>query len=392
MKSMSDRGVAAVVAPAMDAGAPAGVGPAGAAVGNVTPALVEQPEFTFAGYLRLILMLFVCFWAFGCPEPTGFVTALSGFATPCFFILSGYFILVDDREERLRKLRRKVVRTLLCTVFVFVLYAIINGVLMYLNGMSLAVGKRLLFNFFVLNLWPLPIGDSFWFIQSMLYAYIIIFIADKLHLMKIYKLVLVLSIAAMLLLGEFAGVIRFSFLGYPYIPGNWLTRALPYILLGGFLREKKAAFLNWRKFIYIILFVVGGGLVILEMFVLARNGLLIYEGHMIGFGIMAFACCCLALSIPFETPTRVIHFDPAISGFMYVFLNPIYCLLIIFTGAQFPRFAYYLGGIAALIISFVLSFLLVPTRFSDLFYSNWEMRLEDYYAKGGELLGDGEAD
>jgi hypothetical protein len=137
--------------------------------------------------------------------------------------------------------------------------------------MTLAVGKRMIFNFVVLNLWPCPIGDNFWFIQAMLYAYIIIYIADKLNLFKLYKGVLVVTFIAMLLLGEFAGVIHFNFLGYPYIPGNWLTRALPYILLGRLIREHKDFLLSWRKFVYWILFVVGGGLVILELFVLART-------------------------------------------------------------------------------------------------------------------------
>ncbi|MBR4495307.1 MAG: hypothetical protein IKP14_11430, partial [Clostridiales bacterium] len=130
--------------------------------------LVEAPEFTFAGYLRFVLMLFVGFWAFGCPEPTGIVTVLSGFATPCFFILSGYFILVDDREHRLHKLKRKLIRGTSCMVFVFVLYAIINLGVFFLSHMTLAVGKRMIFNFVVLNLWPCPIGDNFWFIQAML--------------------------------------------------------------------------------------------------------------------------------------------------------------------------------------------------------------------------------
>ena len=188
----------------------------------------------------------------------------------------------------------------------------------------------------------------------------------------------------MLLLGEFAGVIHFNFLGYPYIPGNWLTRALPYILLGRLLREKKDVFLGWRKFLYVLIFIVGGGLVILEMIVLGRNGFLIYEGHMIGFGIMAFACAAFALSWTFKRPNLILHFDPSISGFIYILMNPVYCLLIMFLGAQYPYFAYYMGVIAAWLISVVIAFLLTPTRFSDLFYSNWEMRLDNYFAKGGE--------
>jgi len=57
-----------------------------------------------------------------------------------------------------------------------------------------------------------------------------------------------------------------------------------------------------------------------------------------------------------------------------------------FLGAQYPYFAYYMGVIAAWLISVVIAFLLTPTRFSDLFYSNWEMRLDNYFAKGGEEI------
>ena len=135
---------------------------------------------------------------------------------------------------------------------------------------------------------------------------------------------LVITVLAMLLMGEFAGVIGFNFLGYPYIPGNWLTRALPYLLLGRLLREKRESLLNIPKFIHIIQFVIGGGLVILELFVLARNDLLLYKGHMMGYGVMA------------------------------------------------------------LVVSFVLAFLISPTRLCDLFFTNWEMRLDHFYELGGD--------
>ena len=38
---------------------------------------VEMIDFNCTGYFRLLLMLFICFWAFGCPEPTGLVRVIS---------------------------------------------------------------------------------------------------------------------------------------------------------------------------------------------------------------------------------------------------------------------------------------------------------------------------
>ena len=338
---------------------------------------VEMVEFNCTGYLRLILMLFICFWAFGCPEPTGFVRSLSGFAIPAFYILSGFYVLDTKREERMAKTLRKIKRTALCFGVVFLFYVLLNVGLMFLtHTITITFSKRMLFNFVVLNLWPLPIGDNIWFIQAMLYAYIIIFILDKLKLMKFYRILLIILFVFMLLTGEFSGVIRFSNpLGYPYIPGNWLTRALPYILLGKLLRDKKKKLEETKFWKYLIAFVVGGVLVVLELFILVWTKTLRYEAHMIGFAIMAVAACGLAISIPLGTANRVIHFDSAISGLIYILMNPIYYALVIFLGRSHPDFVGMLGGIVAFLASVILAVILCGTLPGRVFFTNWDMRL-----------------
>ena len=338
---------------------------------------VEMIEFNCTGYLRLILMLFVCIWAFGCPEPTGIVRLLSGFAIPAFFILSGYHVLDNKREERLEKTLRKIKRTALCTAFVLLFYVALNIALIFLFQMKVEITKRVVFEFLVLNLWPLPIGDNFWFIQAMLYAYIVIFIADKLKFLRFYKIILVILLLIMLVTGEFAGAIRFSIFGYPFIPGNWLTRALPYILIGRFMREKKKSLMKVQFWKYLIAFLVGGGLSLIEAQGLSILGVLNYQGHMIGFGIMAVAVCGLAISIPIERPNRVIHFDSAISGLIYVLMNPVYYGLALVLISRYPDFVTMIGGIAAFLISFGLALLLCGTLPGRVFFTNWDMRLAD---------------
>ena len=337
---------------------------------------VELIDFNCTGYLRLILMLFICFWAFGCPEPTGIVKSLSGFAIPTFFVLSGFYVLDTNREVRMEKILRKIKRSALCFAFVFLFYVALNVGLMFLiHFVTISFSKRMLFNFFVLNLWPFQIGDNIWFIQAMLYAYIVIFILDKLKLLKFYRILLIILFVFMLLTGEFSGVIRFNILGYPYIPGNWFTRALPYILLGKLLRDMKEKLMEIKFWKYLIAFVIGGGFVILEVFLLALTRTLRYSGHMIGYTIMAVAVCGLAISIPIGAGNRVVHFDSAISGFIYVFMNPVYYALIIFFGAMSPEFFSMLGGVAALLASFLLALILCSTPLGRIFFTNWDQRL-----------------
>lgn len=337
---------------------------------------VEMIDFNCTGYLRLLLMLFICFWAFGCPDPTGIVNSLSGFAIPAFFILSGYYVLDTKREVRLEKILRKIKRSALCFAFVFLFYVAINVPVMLLNHMTLTFSKRMLFEFVVMNLWPLPIGDNIWFIQALLYAYIIIFVLDKLKLLKFYRILLVLLFIFMLLTGEFSGVIHFSNpLGYPYIPGNWLTRALPYILLGKLLRDMKKKLMETKFWKYLIAFVVGGALVVLEIMILTWTGNLRYTAHMIGFGIMAVAVCGLAISIPLGTANRVIHFDSAISGLIYILMNPIYYAIAIFLGASNPDFVSLLGGVVAFLASALIALIICGTLPGRVFFTNWDMRL-----------------
>ena len=337
----------------------------------------ELIEFNCTGYLRLILMLFVCFWAFGCPEPSGIVSTLSGFAIPAFFVLSGYYVLDNKREIRMEKTLRKIKRSALCFVIVFLFYAAINTVLIILKYVTFTFSKRALFEFLVLNVWPFQIGSNIWFIQAMLYAYIIIFIADKLKLMKYYKIFMIVLFMIMILTGELAGTLRFNILGYPYIPGNWLTRALPYILLGKLLREKQRSIMKVQFWKYLIAFVIGGVLVIAELLILAWTGCLRYEGHMIGYGIMAVAVCALAISIPIYTPNRIIHFDSAISGLIYVLMNPVYYAIVILLSASYTNFVLLLGGLTAFLISFGLAMILCGTLPGRAFFTNWDMRLAD---------------
>ena len=253
----------------------------------------ELIEFNCTGYLRLILMVFVCFWAFSSPDPSGVVNSLSGFAIPAFFILSGYYVLDNKRNVRMEKTLRKIKRTAISFGFVFLFYAAINVVLIILHFKSFTFSKRMLFEFVVMNVWPFEVGSNIWFIQAMLYAYIIIFLADKMKLMKYYKIFIPVLIIIMLLTGELSRTLRFNIFGYQYIPGNWLTRALPYILIGKLLRDMKKSVMKIQFWKFLIAFVIGGVLVIAEILCLGWFEFLGYQGHMFGYGIMAVAVCGL---------------------------------------------------------------------------------------------------
>ena len=290
--------------------------------------------------MKILITPFVCFWAFGFPDKFGIVEAMSGFVAPAYIVLSGYCILVEDREERLGKLKRAMLRSLVFFMLLFVIYFAVNLVnplsSPYLN-VSMVKSKRMWFEFLGLNLWPLPIGNSIWFIQSLFYAYIVLFIFDKLYILKVYKFLLIILIAFMLIAGEFAGLVGFNFLGYTYIPGNWLTRALPYLLLGMLLREKKDKLKNLKVWEYIVLFFVGGGLVLGEIYILIRTGNMVYQGHMIGYGMMAVAICGLAVVWEGMKKNQFSMHGESFAKRVYAFHNPVYYAMLLFVMSRVPQ-------------------------------------------------------
>jgi len=281
--------------------------------------------------LKYFLMPFVCFWAFGFPEPTGIVELVSGFVVPTYFVLSGFCVLGTEEAERREKLRRVILRSAILFAALLVIYVLIN--LLYplmplMFDWGTLRSKRVWFNFLVLNVWPLPIGDSIWFIQAMLYAYVILWIADRLKLLRFYKPVMVVLFVVMILSGELSGVIGFNMLGYTFIPGGAITRALPYLLLGMLIREKEETLCNVPAWVYAVILVIGGGMAVGEVYALSQAGKLVYLGHMLGYGVMAFATCGLALAWEDMGPNPFSFHGGTHAKRIYAWHNPVYYLLV----------------------------------------------------------------
>ena len=327
-----------------------------------------------ADTLKFLLTPFICFWAFGFPEGSGLVSTLSGFAVPAFFILSGYFVLEEHRtlsgfaapaffilsgyfvlEEhrriRWKKMQRAIERSALTFVLMIVCYFLLNLALLTaerVNWMQV-IHKRMIFNFVVLNVWPFNIGSNIWFVQSLLYAYIILLIVSRFRGMKYYKIIMALSMIFMVLTGELAGLIGFRVYDYTYIPGGALTRALPYVLLGRLLREKREKLETVKGWVYCLVFALGAGLAVGEIYLLDYLGKLYYDSHMIGFGVMAAACCGWAVSRPHMKRTFFSKQGRKYAKRVYVLANPVYYGMLLITSWKFPQFfeniVYYAGPI-----------------------------------------------
>lgn len=270
-------------------------------------------EYRRINLVRFALMLFVCIVSYGFPtQYGGYVRILSGFSSIAFYIFSG-FLISRENEPLDKKLLRAIRRTALLALGMLVLNLVANTVYYAMAGVSildalseLFHSRRLLFEFVVMSIWHMPLGENFWFIQSLLYAYIAMYLLEKCHLLKFDWIIFIALMVLTVLTGELAGVVRFSFLGYQYIPANVLTRALPYLLLGKILRKlrEEIVSMNISPASLLLVVLVGAGFSIGELLTLNILGKLVYTGHLLGNGIMAAGICMVTIMQEYKMGNR----------------------------------------------------------------------------------------
>ena len=323
-------------------------------------------EMTLYGYgadrLKLLLMPAVCVLSFGLPGTVGSaVRDLCRAAPLAFYILCGFFVLTEDEEERHQKLRRAIRSSGIFFAVLSVFYLGLNALVFTLQGVDWAgsiLTKRVLFNFVVLCVWPFQTGECLWFIQSLFYAWVLLWLLDlRGHLPLLILPLFLVTTVLMLVLGEFAGLIHLNLLGYAYIPANALTRALPYLLLGALLRRHSERLFVANPLLWGGLLVLGVILALAEILLLSYTGKLVYVGHTVGYGLMAFSICCIALVHPEEDLGIVFCHARCLSRFIYAFHQPVgffLPLVLALLGGKFASVVLNFGGIA------VFFFTLVP--------------------------------
>lgn len=255
--------------------------------------------------LRIILMGFMCINLFTIPS-TGvwsYIQTICGFAPIAFFILSGYLVLRDDEEDKLERIKRAIKRTAFAFFTMAAVYVAMNLIYYQVNGidiMPLLIRKRFWFNMIVLDVWQFKIGGLIWYVQSLLYAYIVVYFLEKLRILKLDWLIFIILFAVALLCGELCGVIKWKILGYSFLPGNFFNRALPYVILGRFISRRMDLFAVIPRAIYWLGIPFGVFLCVFEILLFETSEVSGYYGHLIGMAVIAFSACLLAIQNDIE--------------------------------------------------------------------------------------------
>ena len=318
--------------------------------------------------LRLLLMFFLCIDLFGLPTLYGaFAQATCRFAPLTFFILSGYFVLRNS-ENRSARILRTIKRSAIVFGILIPVFLIINFAYYRINGMDFFapfLSWHAWVDFLVFNLWPFDIGTAIWYVQAYLYAYIILYFIEKKDLLQYDWMIVIACLVLTVLTGELTGLLKFDVLGYEYFPGNFVTRALPYILIGGLIRRKYKLLdripIQW----YAVFCFVGTALVVAEIYALSIAEAVGYYGHLVGMGVIAVSACMLALKddrepTKFERKFRLSRRDTAI---FYYCSQPVAYGLAILLKLSLPRYFDDLAsliGLATFVVCFVI---MLPVAF-----------------------------
>ena len=303
---------------------------------------------------RFILMLFAGISIMNFPTPYGkLIQIISGFAIPCFYVLSG-FLVFREKSGRSKKILRTIKRTAICFTVLAVCYFVLNFAIFPDETLKTVATKRFWFDFIILNEWGLKLGTTIWYVQSLLYAYIILYFLDKYRLLRYDWPIVILCIAFTILTGDLAGVIGFNFLGHRYITGNFITRAIPYLIIGRIIAKK-------RPFPNYITIIAGIVLIFLEMVILRHFNVLVYSGHLIGKTLLGIGVSIFIIAYS-SSFSKNLYSSYHIWGtkFLYFVMQPAYVLVKLLL--KTPNLTDYIGIITILICIAVFSILYFVCR------------------------------
>ncbi len=311
--------------------------------------------------MRFFLMICAILYSFGLYPGLGDLNGvIFGFSIPALYIISGYIVLHEspNKEERIK---RTIKRTAICFFILFAVYLGISFLLEPENTLATIKTKKFWTDFLLLNMFSLHSGSVLYYVHSLLYAYIIVFVLNKLKLLKFDILFAILCLAVTFLTGEMSNVIGFNFLGHTFLGGNFLTRALPYILIGSFINRKSDFFLmNLTLKNHINMLFIGIVITVAEYISLSITGNKVYVNHMLGMGLVAVVICLICFyvidaDVIYGPLMRLTRFELAIPFFIS---SPIYQFLILSFSEKGGTANYLIGfgGVITLIIDIVIFF------------------------------------
>ena len=201
-------------------------------------------------YIKGICCIAVVFIHYTLPGQLGeSLKAISRFAVPYFFFVSGYFLFHNDLVIHKELIFHKIKNIGIITLKAIIFYAIFTVIFNYLSNTAWSLIDFIysryqipsIIRFFITN-------DPFvyahlWYLFALIYCYLFIALFDNRRFSKKLIIVIVLLLCVFSILSEFKTILNIS--SSILIPNSekrvylfnlFILRALPFVLLGGYLR------------------------------------------------------------------------------------------------------------------------------------------------------------
>jgi len=165
------------------------------------------------------------------------IISTSRFAVPFFFLISGFYSYYTSNEYAGVKYKNRIIRLLKLIIIsgaLFFTYKFITTGSIFQAIPNLNISS--IINIFIFNISPFT--DPLWFLQALLYCYLIFYILNK-YKFKISKLYLLIPIllAGCLLLGVGSHLLDLNIHKMYY--RNFLFMGLPFFLMGYLIHDKQ---------------------------------------------------------------------------------------------------------------------------------------------------------
>lgn len=153
-------------------------------------------------------------------------------AVPCFFIISGYFLMGENMQERMKK---GSIRMFKLMVESSLLFAIVVFVTHHFEIDSIIPSVEKLIDFVLFN--DNPWGFHLWYLGAYLYVLLICILIDKYKKWHVAFMITPILLITDLIMGKYSLLILNREFPFIYVR-NFLFVGLPYFLIGAYIKFK----------------------------------------------------------------------------------------------------------------------------------------------------------
>lgn len=278
------------------------------------------------------------------------IISFSRFAVPLFFLISGFYSFIGNDIEAISKYKMRIIRLLklliISNFIYFIYFCYISSDFNILARLISMFSISNCIDYIIFNI--SPTAEPLWFIQALIYCYIIFLLMRKMNINhnKLYVFIPILLLGS-ILIGEISNIMGTHFESMFY--RNFLFLGLPFFTLGYLIHEKKEMFTKIKdKYIYCII-ILSSCLTIIETVKAGRAS--IYVG-MIFLTIMLFVWC---VKYPNKLDFKIMGW---IGGTLYPLMYVLHPMVLSYlnftfkleTSYFYPFIIFLLSGIISLII------------------------------------------